>query len=597
MSLIGKQILHYEIKKMIGEGGMGNVYLAEHVKLGRMVAIKSLHERLANNQSIRERFKKEASTMAHLQHPSIVALYDYLEEADGLYLVMEYVDGTALDDYIHKVTGPVPEERALKLMKQILTGFAYAHDQGIVHRDIKPSNILLTKDERCKILDFGIAKLLSEVDKKLTKTGTQVGTIYYMCPEQVRGENVDQRSDIYSLGVTFFQLLTGTNPYKDLTTEYEIYNKIVNEPLPNASTVYPAVSSAMEQVLAKATAKNPADRFQSCREFVAAIETIERTPAAPAPFEKTVVVEQQPDFEKTVAFDRTNPQVTPTPKPTYQSDAALADAPPSVKKSNGKMIGIIGGVLAVIAIIVIVVMNSGGSKEDPAIAEKRKKDSLETIRKNDSIAEANANDTTDKTVAQSLADKGNAEALKKRADSLIQVGDKLLKQKKWKEAKDAYTAAKQADPSNTAVDGKIAEADKGLAVVPPPPGPTVVTGPTTKPQPETTPGTGTVYQTYDVDVKPTYIGGYDAMSAFISRNLNYPSYERENEITGTVMIVATVEKDGRLSNVRTSVEVKNGPGLTKEAIRLVKSMPAWNPGKIGGQPVRTDQKIPIKFQL
>jgi TonB family protein len=597
MSLIGKQILHYEIKKMIGEGGMGNVYLAEHVKLGRMVAIKSLHERLANNESIRERFKKEASTMAHLQHPAIVALYDYLEEADGLYLVMEFVDGTALDDYIRKVTGPVPEERALKLMKQILTGFAYAHDQGIVHRDIKPSNILLTKDERCKILDFGIAKLLSEVDKKLTKTGTQVGTIYYMCPEQVRGENVDQRSDIYSLGVTFFQLLTGTNPYKDLTTEYEIYNKIVNEPLPNASTVYPAVSSAMEQVLAKATAKNPADRFQSCREFLAAVENIERTPAAPAPFEKTVVVEQQPDFEKTVAFDRTNPQVTPTPKPTYQSDAALADAPPSAKKSNGNMIGIIGGVLAVIAIIVIVVINSGGSNEDTAIAEKRKKDSLETVRKNDSIAEAKTKDSTDKAVAQSLVDKGNAEALKKRADSLIQVGDKLLKQKKWKEAKDAYTAAKQVDPSNTAVDTKIAEADKGLAVVPPPPGPTVVTGPTTKPQPEPPPGSGTVYQTYDVDVKPTYSGGYDAMSAFISRNLKYPSYERENEITGTVMIVATVEKDGRLSNVRASVEVKNGPGLTKEAIRLVKSMPAWNPGKIGGQPVRTDQKIPIKFQL
>ncbi|MCE2772767.1 MAG: protein kinase [Bacteroidetes bacterium] len=597
MSLIGKQILHYEIKKMIGEGGMGNVYLAEHVKLGRMVAIKSLHERLANNESIRERFKKEASTMAHLQHPAIVALYDYLEEADGLYLVMEFVDGTALDDYIRKVTGPVPEERALKLMKQILTGFAYAHDQGIVHRDIKPSNILLTKDERCKILDFGIAKLLSEVDKKLTKTGTQVGTIYYMCPEQVRGENVDQRSDIYSLGVTFFQLLTGTNPYKDLTTEYEIYNKIVNEPLPNASTVYPAVSSAMEQVLAKATAKNPADRFQSCREFLAAVENIERTPAAPAPFEKTVVVEQQPDFEKTVAFDRTNPQVTPTPKPTYQSDAALADAPPSAKKSNGNMIGIIGGVLAVIAIIVIVVINSGGSNEDTAIAEKRKKDSLETVRKNDSIAEAKTKDSTDKAVAQSLVDKGNAEALKKRADSLIQVGDKLLKQKKWKEAKDAYTAAKQVDPSNTAVDTKIAEADKGLAVVPPPPVPTVVTGPTTKPQPEPTPGSGTVYQTYDVDVKPTYSGGYDAMSAFISRNLKYPSYERENEITGTVMIVATVEKDGRLSNVRASVEVKNGPGLTKEAIRLVKSMPAWNPGKIGGQSVRTDQKIPIKFQL
>src|ERR1044072_4787990 len=138
--MIGKKILNYEIKSLIGEGGMGNVYLAEHVQLGRKVAIKCLHAQLVRNDNIRARFKNEAATLASLQHPGIVALYDYLEEPDGLYLVMEYVDGIALDDYIRNLSGPIPVEKAVLFMNQVLDAVGFAHSHGVVHRDLKPSN-------------------------------------------------------------------------------------------------------------------------------------------------------------------------------------------------------------------------------------------------------------------------------------------------------------------------------------------------------------------------------------------------------------------------------------------------------------------------
>jgi len=269
--MIGKRIQQYEILSLIGEGGMGNVYLARHTQLGRNVAIKSLLPQLARNENIRARFKNEASTMAHLQHPNIVALYDYVEDDDGLYLIMEYVEGIELDDYIRKVSGPVPAESAITFMQQILSAFFYAHGQGIVHRDIKPSNILITKDGGVKILDFGIAKMLSEAGNKLTKTGTQMGTVYYMSPEQVQGKEIDIRSDIYALGVTLFQMLTGVCPYDGMTTEFEVYNKIVHEPLPPPSSIYPGVPAALDSVVKKATEKDPNHRFSNCGEFIVSL--------------------------------------------------------------------------------------------------------------------------------------------------------------------------------------------------------------------------------------------------------------------------------------------------------------------------------------
>ena len=168
--MIGKSILNYEILSLIGEGGMGSVFLAKHTQVERVVAIKSLLPQFMSNNEIKQRFKNEASTLARLQHANIVGLFDYYEDESGMYLIMEYVEGIPLDDFIRDVTGPMPEERAVPIINRILEAFNYAHQQGIIHRDIKPANIIITKDDNVKILDFGIARLLGESNHNLTKT-------------------------------------------------------------------------------------------------------------------------------------------------------------------------------------------------------------------------------------------------------------------------------------------------------------------------------------------------------------------------------------------------------------------------------------------
>jgi serine/threonine protein kinase len=281
-----KIIQNYRLIQFIGDGGMGQVWLAGHAHLGRKVAIKALHPQFARNQAIRARFKLEASTLAHLHHPTIVALHDYIEGEDEAYLVMEYVDGVPLDDYIKNHSGPIPDPLLRDMFGQILEGFIYAHGQKIVHRDIKPGNFLVTPQGKVKILDFGIAKILTDTDRKLTKTGMNMGTVFYMSPEQVKGEPVDFRSDIYSLGVTLFQMATGRSPYPQDTTEFYVYDQIVNHPLPAASAFYPGVTPGMEAIIARATAKLPGQRFQTCQEFLHAIRTNEpllNLPAHPEP--------------------------------------------------------------------------------------------------------------------------------------------------------------------------------------------------------------------------------------------------------------------------------------------------------------------------
>ena len=269
--MLGTQILNYKLTALIGEGGMGHVYLGEHISLGRKAAIKVLLQQYANNPEIRARFKNEAAALSRLQHPNIVTLYDYVETEDMLCLVMEYVEGHNLDHYIANVRGPIPEAVALPLFDQILMAFSYAHSIGVVHRDIKPSNIIITPDSKVKILDFGIAKLLEHKDHKLTRTGSRMGTVLYMSPELVQGREADLRSDIYSLGVTLFQMLSGREPYDKTLPEYEVYNNIVHNPLPRVKEFYPMVSSHVQDIIDKATRKEPADRFDSCDQFLSAL--------------------------------------------------------------------------------------------------------------------------------------------------------------------------------------------------------------------------------------------------------------------------------------------------------------------------------------
>lgn len=293
--MIGKKILSYEVKELLGEGGMGNVYLAEHIINGEKAAIKSLLPQLVRHESIRQRFKIEAETMSRLKHDNIVKLIGYIEDGDGAYIIMEYVEGKDLNKYIKNETGPMPTDKALPLMIQILNAFAFAHQHDVIHRDIKPSNILLTKDGQIKIIDFGIAKVTSEADRKLTKTGLQMGAVYYMSPEQVKGKTVDKRSDIYSLGVTFFQMVTGQSPYESLTTEYEVYHKIVHDPLPSARSIYPSANSEFDKVIAKATAKEPGLRFDDCAQFTEALSgAVTDKQIIPEPTPKPVRKQIQP---------------------------------------------------------------------------------------------------------------------------------------------------------------------------------------------------------------------------------------------------------------------------------------------------------------
>jgi len=266
--MIGRRILNYKIESVIGKGGMGEVFLATHETIGRKVAIKSLLPNLIGHSDIRQRFINEAKVMSQLSHTNIVGLLDYHEEPDGLYLIMDYVDGTPLDELIKNVTGPIGGETCVNYVEQILEAFSYAHSRGMVHRDIKPSNVMITRDGQVKVLDFGIAKILASGTSSLTKTGAQMGTVYYMSPEQVEGKEADVRSDIYSLGVTIYQIATGSNPYHGITTEYEIYSKIIKDELPDPKTVYPGVSDLISGLILKATAKSPSDRFQSCKEML-----------------------------------------------------------------------------------------------------------------------------------------------------------------------------------------------------------------------------------------------------------------------------------------------------------------------------------------
>lgn len=331
--MIGSKILNYQITEKIGEGGMGIVYLAVHNTLDRKVAIKVLNPSFASDNDIKERFINEAKALSGLLHPNIVTLFDFTEFENSFCIIMEYIQGTALDVIIRKVQGPIPEHRAIKLMDRILNAFSYAHSKGIIHRDIKPSNIIIQNNDEPKVLDFGIAKILKG-DTNFTKVGTAAGSVQYMSPEQILGNPTDIRTDIYSLGITLFEMLTGKQPFTSVSTsEYIIQDKITKDPVPSVKKTNPEISDRIDKIIEKATSKNPDDRYSSCDEFRNALLNINPNLSECT---KTSVVSGLDDSTKTV-ISVAPPSPPPPPPPSPPAPAYQQTAQPQYNSTQGNI--------------------------------------------------------------------------------------------------------------------------------------------------------------------------------------------------------------------------------------------------------------------
>ena len=255
--MIGQIVGNYKIEDKLGEGGMGAVYKGVDTMLDREVAIKALRPELASQNSVVERFRSEAVTLAKLNHPNIAALYTMFRQGEELYMVLEFVRGETLDTIIQK-RGAMPAGEAIPVFCQVLDGIDHAHELGVVHRDIKPANIMLTENGKLKVLDFGIARLLGSA--RMTRAGNIIGTLEYMAPEQVKGQETDGRSDIYALGMMLYEVLTGRLPF-DTDNEFELMKLQTEAMPPNPRSVNPAIPVEVDEAIMRAVQKNPDDRF------------------------------------------------------------------------------------------------------------------------------------------------------------------------------------------------------------------------------------------------------------------------------------------------------------------------------------------------
>jgi eukaryotic-like serine/threonine-protein kinase len=280
----------YRILRKLGAGGMANVYLAEDQELGRRVAIKILNDKHANDGQFIERFRREAKNAAALSHPNIVSIYDRGEAEGTYYIAMEYLDGRSLKELIVG-RGPAPVNVALEYTRQMLAALRFAHRHGIVHRDIKPHNVLVDSEGRVKVTDFGIARAGAS---QMTEAGSIVGTAQYLSPEQARGGVVDQRSDLYSLGVVLYELLTGETPFQG-DTPVEIAMKHLSQAPEPPSSLRPDLPRELDWIVMRALAKDPEDRYQSAEEMDADLERVARgAPVAAATEESATQVMRVP---------------------------------------------------------------------------------------------------------------------------------------------------------------------------------------------------------------------------------------------------------------------------------------------------------------
>lgn len=344
----GKMISErYEILKSIGEGGMANVYLGYDTILNRKVAIKILRGDLANDEKFVRRFQREALSASSLSHPNIVEMYDVGEDNGMYYIIMEYIEGKTLKQLIKK-RGSITLSEAIDIMLQLTDGITQAHDSYIIHRDLKPQNILIKDDGTIKITDFGIAVALNST--QLTQTNSVMGSVHYIPPEQASGKGSTIRSDIYAMGILFYELITGSLPFRG-DNAVEIALKQMHDPIPSVRKKNPSIPQSVENVILKATAKNPKNRYADAKEMHADLLTVLNEERMNEP--RLIFKYPEHDTEEKIVIKKKTQEPAKEEAKSKNEEAVavkLEEEDPSIKKSN-RIIWILMSIFAFIVLI------------------------------------------------------------------------------------------------------------------------------------------------------------------------------------------------------------------------------------------------------
>ncbi len=335
---IGKKLSNrYLIEELLGQGGMSAVYKASDPNLKRIVAIKLIHSHLSNEPDFVQRFEEEASAVAQLRHQGIIQVYDFNKEGDDYYMVMEFVPGETFQEHLKRLNRDgrqLSAQKAVEYMADICDAVDYAHRRGMIHRDIKPANLMLSTHDQAILMDFGIAKIVG--GQRHTATGAVVGTAMYMSPEQIRGEHADRRTDIYSLGVTLFEMLSGRPPFQ-ADSAMTLMMMHINDPVPDLKKLNPDVPDDLAAVINKALAKNPNDRYQTAAEMASALRNIsgriKSGVSAPLPAPSATMLEEIP---KPIVSPEATLYEAPRPAPSTSKGTVVESATrPSLSTSGG----------------------------------------------------------------------------------------------------------------------------------------------------------------------------------------------------------------------------------------------------------------------
>ncbi len=349
----------YQIEKLIGEGGMANVYLAQDKILDRKVAVKVLRGDLADDEKFVRRFQREALAASSLSHPNIVEIYDVGEDEGNFYIVMEYIEGKTLKQLIKK-RGVLSLSETMDIMLQLLDALAQAHDSYIIHRDIKPQNIMIKDSGLVKITDFGIAVAINSA--QLTQTNSVMGSVHYLPPEQAGGKGSTIRSDIYSLGILMFEMLTGKVPFKG-DSAVEIALKHIKEPLPSPKALNPVIPQSVENIILKAAAKNPKNRYRDAREMKEDIKTCLDEKRENEPKIKFKYPETEFGDTRTITQIKEEKAKPKEEKPVVKQITEDDKIEESNKKKTAILAAIIGAFVIIMALVIIILPKLTDAKE------------------------------------------------------------------------------------------------------------------------------------------------------------------------------------------------------------------------------------------